>query len=179
MFRRALLGEHLGSTGLTLHRAGDRELGGLVVVFEDLLVVSGIPLNEHAADNYEVFKIMPIEHFCFDAVRDRFGNGILRRAKHLDRLFRPLDRDLGDHDRGRFDGQIRGQHGEQIAVPLRLRGQRVCERVAHRSGFVTDQQVNMSDFIAITHERFTDVHRHEHVSRLSSKNIFVTDTSVT
>ncbi len=48
----AFFGDHFVGTRLIFHGAGDRFLGGGVVVFVDLLVVFGFPVDEDAADNH-------------------------------------------------------------------------------------------------------------------------------
>ena len=73
----------------------------------------------------------PVGH----AVGDGLGDGVLRRAEHLDGLLHPLDRHLGDQDRRRLGDQVGRQHGQQVGVPGRLVGQRVGEGEADRPVF--------------------------------------------
>src|SRR5262245_24102122 len=47
----ALAGGDFRHRRLALHRAGDGQLGGVVVVLVDLRVVLGFPVDEHAADD--------------------------------------------------------------------------------------------------------------------------------
>ena len=53
-----------------------------------------------------------------DGIGDGLGHGILRRTEHQPNLVHVLDRDLGDHDRGRLGDQVGLEHGEQVCVTL-------------------------------------------------------------
>src|SRR4051812_5590807 len=50
--------DDLVDTGLAAHRVLECFLRGLVVVVVDLLVVLGVPMDEHAANAYEVFGLL-------------------------------------------------------------------------------------------------------------------------
>ena len=117
-----LLGQHLVNTGGILHRAGDGQLGGFVVVLEDLLIVVGFPVNEDAADDDQLLALILGNHAGFDRIGDGLGDGVLGWAEHLYGLLGTLDRDLGDHDGRRLDGQVWRQNGEQVAVSSLLIG---------------------------------------------------------
>src|SRR5262245_49761746 len=54
VLRRVLLRRDLADLRLALHRALDGELGRLVVELVDLVVVRGLPVDEHAADDHQV-----------------------------------------------------------------------------------------------------------------------------
>ena len=130
MLGRIFLGDHFVSAWLALHGAGDRELGGIVVVLENLLVVGRFPVNEDATDDAQLFGLVLGNNPFSDGVSDRLGNGVLCGAEHLNRLLGTLDRDLGDHDGCWLHGQIRGQHGQQVAVTVALVREGVGERNA-------------------------------------------------
>lgn len=113
---RILLGDHFLRRGLALHGASDRQLGSFVVVLEDLLVVLGGPVNEHAAHDNQTLGLIFGNDTSFHTVSHSLGDGELSRAKHLDGLPLPFDGDLRDHDSRRLDGQVRLKHGQQVAV---------------------------------------------------------------
>ena len=154
-----LAADFLGG-GLVLHRAGDGEFGGFVVVFEDFFVVLGVPMDEHAADDAEFFALVLGNHALFDRIGDRLGDRELCGAEHLHGLLGAFDRDLGHQHRGRFDGQVRFEHRQQIAVSLALPRQGVGERCANGTILFANQQIDMGDFIALAHQRFANMHRH-------------------
>ena len=76
MLGRILLGNHLVGARLVLHRAGDGEQRGVVVVLENLLVIGGFPVDEHAADDAQLFGLILGDHTFGDRVGDRFGDAI-------------------------------------------------------------------------------------------------------
>ena len=147
---RRLLREDFGGAGsFFIARAMD-ELGRVVVVLEDLLVVVGLPVDEDAADDHQVFALVLGDHAGLDAVGDGLGHRVLGRAEHLHGLLGPLDRDLRDQHGGRLDRQVGRQDGQQVAVPGALIGERVGERDSDRPRLVADQQIDMGDLVAFT-----------------------------
>lgn len=114
MLRSILLGQHFARTRLVLHGPGDRQLGRIVVVLVDQLVIGGIPVDEHAADDAEVLGLILRNDPFFDAVGNCLGDAVLRGSEHLDRLLGTFDADLGDHDGDRFHSEIRCEHSQQI-----------------------------------------------------------------
>lgn len=157
VLRSFLLRQHLGRARLVLHGPGDRQLGCIVVVLEDLLVVFSLPVNEHAADDAEFFCLILRNDPFFDAVSHSLGDCVLRGSEHLDSLLVPLDGDLRDHHRCRFDSQVRGQHCQQVRVAVRLVGQGVGKCHADRTSLVTDQQIDVRNFVTIAAQGFADV----------------------
>ena len=160
MHGRVLLGDHLGCRRLVGHGTLDRQLCGFVVVLLDLRVVFGQPVNEDSANNHQLVGLFRGNRPLGQAIGDRLGDTLLSRAEHLHGLSRPLDRDLRDHHRRRLDGQVRSQHGQQIDVTGRLPTQGVGEGRPHRTVLVTDQQVNVCNFISIAHQGFANKNRH-------------------
>ena len=61
-----LLGDHFVNAGLVLHRASDGELRGVVIVLENLLVVGGFPVNEHATNDAQLFRLIFRDHASGD-----------------------------------------------------------------------------------------------------------------
>lgn len=170
MLGSVLLGQHVIDAGSVLHRVCDGHFGGLVVIREDLLVVGGFPVNEHAADNDQLFALVLGNDARFDGVSNGLGDGILSRAEHLDGLRSALDRNLGDHHRGRLDRQVGRQHGQQVTVPLLLISQRICERSPDGTVFVADQQIDVRNFVAVTGKRFSNIERHRQYSILENQH---------
>src|SRR5262245_47850021 len=70
MLGRVLLREDLVDLRFVLHGALNCELGGLVVVLVDLVVVLGFPVNKHAADDDEVVHVSLGNHPGGNAVGD-------------------------------------------------------------------------------------------------------------
>ncbi len=166
MLSAVLLGDHLVRRGLVTHGIGDGHFGRLVVVVVDLLLVFGFGMNEHLADDDEIFRLVLGDHPVGDGVGDRLGDRRLGGTEHQSGLVHPFDRDLGDHDRGGFDGDVGREDGEQIAVPLALPRQGVGERTADGSAFGPDQQIDVSNLVAITRERLSDMHQMRHTTVL-------------
>ena len=159
-------GEHFVGGGLAGHGALDGELSRLVVVFVNLLVIGGGGVNEHTADDAEVFAFTLRDDAIGDAVSNGLGDGGLGGAKHLDGLAHALDRDLGDHDGRWLHGQVGGDHGEEVGVTFALTGEGVGERVADGAILAADEEVDMCDFVAFTDKAFADVHGHGSFSRM-------------
>jgi hypothetical protein len=84
----------------------------------------------------------------------------LRGAEHLDGLLHALDGDFGDHDGRRLDGEVRREHGQQVAMAGALAGQGVGEGGADRTFFAADQQINVSNLVPVTNQSFANKHRH-------------------
>src|SRR6186997_2537817 len=66
------------------HRAGDGFLRRLVVVIEDLLVVRGLPVDEHAHQDAQVVGLVARDDAALDRVDDGARHRGLRRPEHLD-----------------------------------------------------------------------------------------------
>jgi len=115
-------------------------------------------VNKHAAHDHKILALVEWQHAVRDAIGNRFRDGGLRGTEHLDRLFHPLDRDLGHQDRGRFDRQVRRKHGEQIRMTGTLAGQGVRERDPDRSVLAANHQVDMGNLIPVTSQRFPNMH---------------------
>jgi len=167
----AFLGDHFVRARLLVHGIVDREHRGVVVVLEDLLVIVGLPVNEHAADDHQLLALILRDDPFLDAVSNRLGDGVLSRAEHVNRLLRPLDGDLGDHHGRRLDGEIRGEDGQQVAMPGTLPRQGIRERDTNRAVLVTDEQINVSHFVTFAAQRFADIHRHGEISFFSSLSV--------
>jgi len=130
--RRGLRLDHRARARLVGDGARDRLLGGLVVVVEDLLVVCGFPVDEHAADDAEVVDVPFADDALANRVDDAAGHGRLCRAEHLHGLGRALDRDLVGDDRVRLAGEVGRHHREEVRVTLLLVDEGVRERFADR-----------------------------------------------
>src|SRR5262249_23487509 len=70
-----LLREHLSRRRLSLHGAGDRQLGRFIIVLEDFLVVVRFPMDEYTAHNHEVLRLVLGNDSLLDAIGDRLGDG--------------------------------------------------------------------------------------------------------
>ncbi len=79
MLDRILLGNHFSGCGQALHGVGNGVLGCFVVVLVDLGVVFSGWVNEHAANNYQIFSLIGRNHLVSDRIRYGFGNGSLGR----------------------------------------------------------------------------------------------------
>ena len=160
MNRPVLLGDHLGRSRIVGHGPLDRLLGGLVVVLLDLGVVLGQPVDEDATDDHQVVGLVGGNRALGQTICHGLGDALLRRTEHLHGLIGSLDCHLGDHHRRRFHGQVRGEHSQQIDVAGRLIGQGVGERGSNRTILVTDQQIDVGNFIALAHQGFANIKRH-------------------
>ena len=160
MVSGVFLFDHLGSRRLIGHRPLDRELGRFVVVLLDLRVVFGQPVDEDTTDDDQFIGLVLRNGALSQAVGDRLGNALLGRAKHLDSLTGALDRHLADHHCCGLDGEVRLEHRQQIAVAFRLTSQRVGKRDPHRTALVTDQQIDVCNFISFARQGFTNIKRH-------------------
>src|SRR5258708_36517382 len=101
-----LLGQNLIDLRLAFHGPLDRQLGGLVVVLVNLIVILGLPVDEYAADDHQVFGVGLGNNAGGDAIGHGLGNGGLGGAEHLHGLGRPLDRNLGNEDRRRLANPV-------------------------------------------------------------------------
>src|SRR6266540_62213 len=105
VLQRVLLCQDVLDLGFTAHSALDGELGRVVVVLVDLVVVLGVPVDEDAHDEHQVLRFAFRDDALGHAVEHRHPHGFLRGAKHLHRLASTLDGHLGDHHRsGLADG---------------------------------------------------------------------------
>ena len=151
-----LVSDHFADAGLTLHRTGDRELGGVVVVLENLPIVSRFPVNEDATNDAQRFGLILGNDPFGNRVSNGLGNSVLGWTKHLNGLLGTLDRDFGDHHGRWLNGQVRGQNGQQVAVTMALIGEGIGKCDADRTRLVSDQQVDVSNLIAFTGQSFTN-----------------------
>lgn len=108
MLGRIFFLNHLLNARLVLHRTGDCQLGRVVVVLKDLLVIIRIPVDEHAADDAQFFGLIFGDDTGGDRICNSLGNGVLGWAEHLDGLFCAFDRNFRNHDGSWFDRQIGG-----------------------------------------------------------------------
>ena len=152
------LGDHLVGAGLVGHGSLDRELGGFVVVLLDLRVVLGQPVDEDTTDDDQFVGLVGRNRSLGQAIGHGLGDTLLGRTEHLHGLSGSLDGDLADHHRRRLHGQVRGQHGQQVAVAGRLTCQCIGKGRSDRTALVTDQQVDMGNFIPFAHQGFTNKH---------------------
>src|SRR5262245_2561996 len=94
------------------NRALNRFFGRLIVVILNLLVVGGIPMDEHADAYKKIIRLGRRDDTACDTVGNRLGDGTLRRAKHLDRLLGILDRHLVEQDGRGLAHKVWRDHGE-------------------------------------------------------------------
>ena len=150
--------DHFVSTWLVLHRVGDRHFGRFVIVFVDLLVIVGSWVNEHAAYADQVFRFVLGDDSSFDRIGNSAGYGCLSWAKHLDRLFHPFDGNFGDHHSRWLNRQVRCQYRQQVCVTFALSCQCRSKCGSNWSVLAADHQVNMSDFVPVASQCFTNIH---------------------
>src|SRR4029077_4518793 len=155
MMSRVLLRGDLGGSWLTLHGASDGFLGGAIVEVLDLLVVLGFPVNEHADGDVEIVRLVGGNPPFCHGVGDGLGHGVLRRTEHLHRLARVLDRHLVVEDRWGLREKVGRDHRKKRGEAVLVVGQSIAERGLHSAAAGTDQQIDVSNFIAVTDERFT------------------------
>src|SRR5436190_2214978 len=67
---RVFLGEDFVDLRFALHGPLNRQLGGLVVVLVDFRVILGLPVDEHAADDHQVFRLA----LGYDALGNAVGD---------------------------------------------------------------------------------------------------------
>ena len=79
----------------------------------NLLVVGRLPVNEDANAYEDVVGLILRNDALRHAVGDGLGNGMLRRAEHLQGLFGALDGHLVEQNGRWLAKQIRRHHGEQ------------------------------------------------------------------
>ncbi len=79
----------------------------------DFLVICRVPVDEDTDANEDVVGFFRGDRAVGNAVGDRLGDGMLRRAEHLHRLLRALDCDLGEQYGGRLDRQVRRDNRQE------------------------------------------------------------------
>src|SRR5215212_7661713 len=164
---RFLRVENLLHARLAAQGARDRLLRGLVVPVEDLLVVGRFPVDEDAHDHAQVVHLVGRDDAVAHGVDDRARDCRLRRPEHLHRLRGALHRHLVGDDRVRLGRQVGRDHGQQVRVPLLLVEQRSRECLAERPVLPPDQEVDVSDLVALAHQGLTH-HKGIRHARLSS-----------
>src|SRR4051794_5853190 len=158
--------ENVRGGRLARQRPGDRLLGRLVVVVEDLLVVGGFPVDEDTHEDAEVIDLALSDHALADRVDDRTGDRRLSRAEHLHRLGRALDRDLVRDVRVRLGRKVRCHDREEVRVALLLVDERLREGVADRPFLRPDDEIDVGDLVALADQGLAD-HEARH-ARISS-----------
>ena len=78
----------------------------------------GQPMDEDTDANENIVGFCRGNRSILYAVGNRHGDGALRRAKHLNRLLRALNRDLVEHNRIGLGGQIRCDDGHQTTETI-------------------------------------------------------------
>ena len=91
-----------------------------------------------------------------DTVGDGLGDAVLGRAEHLHGLGRVLDRHFVEQDGRRLDEEVRRHDREQGGEAVLVVGERIGERRFGGAAARSDEQVDVSDFVAVTDERFAD-----------------------
>jgi hypothetical protein len=150
------LRNHLRSLGLAGHRAGERLLGGAIIVILDLLVVGRIPMDEDPDADEEIVRLGFRDDAFGDAVGDRLGYRVLRRPEHLHRLLGALDGHLVEQNRRGLGEQVRSNHREQRGEAFLVVRQRMRERGFGCASARSDQEIDVGDLVAVADERFTD-----------------------
>src|ERR1700684_990458 len=77
------LGQHLVDARLAIDGGRDRLLHGRVVVVVDLLVVGGVPVDEHADDQAQIVSLILGDDAFGDGVHDRASDRRLSRTEQL------------------------------------------------------------------------------------------------
>ena len=142
-----------------LHGPLDRELGRLVVVLEDLGVVLGLGVDEHAADDDQVVGlrsagIVPSATQSATALATAYCAG----PNIWTACFIPLIVTLVISTVAGLAIRLGVSTASRLRVAGRLVGQRVGERGPDRAGLVADQQVDVGDLVPFADEGLTDVH---------------------
>lgn len=150
------LGNDFGRLRLAGDGAGDRLFRGLIVEVVDLLVVFGFPMDEDADADEEIIGFFDRDDAFGDAVGNRLGDRMLRRAEHLDRLLGALDRDLVEQDRVGLGEQVRRDDREKRGEAVLIVDERIRESAFRGAAARTHDQIDMRNFIAVADERFAD-----------------------
>ena len=123
MFRDVALGNNIGRGRLAAHRARDQFLRGLIVEVLNLLIVLGVPMNEHANADEEIVSFAYRDNARRDTVGDSLGDAMLGRSEHLHGLGRILDRHFVEQNGRGLDEQVRRHNREQRGEPILIVGQ--------------------------------------------------------
>ena len=116
---------------------------GLIVEVLNLLIVLGVPMDEHADANEQIVGFAHRNHARRDTVGDSLGDAMLSRAEHLHGLGRILDRHLVEQDGCGLDEQIWRHHREQCGETILVIGQRIRKRRFRRAAARSDDEVDV------------------------------------
>jgi hypothetical protein len=152
MPRGLVLLKHLVHSRLTLECPGDGLLHRLVIVLIDLLVVLGLPVDEHTHQDAEVVGLGLGDDAFADRVHHRARHRRLSRPEHLHRLLGALDGHLVEEQRVGLGRKVRRHDGQQSGEAILVVGQRAGKCRAGRPGLRPDDQVDVGDLVAIADE---------------------------
>ena len=77
MFRDITLGDDIGGCRLAADRARDRLFRGLIVEVLNLLIVLGVPMDEHTDANEQIVGFANRDHASRDTIGDSFRDAVL------------------------------------------------------------------------------------------------------
>src|SRR5690242_10060901 len=154
--RAVLLRGDLGGLRLAFDGASDGFLHGAIVEVLDLLVVLGFPMDEHADADEQIVSLVGGDHAFGDGIGDRLGHGVLRGAEHLHGLACVLDGHLVVEDRWGLAEKVRRDHREQRGEAILVVGQCIAERLFDGAATRTNEQIDMSNFVAVADERLAN-----------------------
>src|ERR1700724_541429 len=83
MLRDIALGDDMGGCRLAVDCARDRLFRGLIVEVLNLLIVLGVPMDEHADANEQIVGFADGNNARGDTVGDSLGDAMLSRTEHL------------------------------------------------------------------------------------------------
>jgi len=139
LLRDIALGDDMGGCRLAVDRPRDGLFRGLIVEVLNLLVVLGVPMDEHADANEQIVGFAHGDNACRDTVGDSLADSMLSRAEHLHGLCRILDRHFVIEDGRGLAHQVWGyeseQSGETLLVVGKCTGKRRFGRAAARLPF--------------------------------------------
>ena len=112
-------------------------------------------MNEHAdADEY-VVGLVRRNGAVFDTFGHRHRHAALRRTEHLHRLFGAFDGHLVEHHGARFAGQVRRDYRQQRGKTVFIVHQTVAESGLCSRAARSDQQIDVRNLVAVTHQGLT------------------------
>jgi len=153
---RYYAGDDIGGCRLAADRARDRLFRGLIVEVLNLLIVLGVPMDEHTDANEQIVGFANRDHASRDTIGDSFRDAVLGRPEHLHGLGRILDRHLVEQNGRGLDEQVGSHHREQRGETILIVGKGSRERRFGRAAARSNDEIDMSNFVAVPDERFAD-----------------------
>lgn len=142
-------------SGNSFHRPTEGEFHGPVVEPVDAVEVGSTGIEIHARQHHQRLEVMCAKRSLFDEIGHGLCHSGLDRAEHLPDLSFFLQRHLGDDQRCRLGKEVWPHDREKRRVPGRELGEGIGKRCADRTLFLTDNEVDMSQFGPVADQCFT------------------------